>query len=106
MSTLLHGRQLLLVDGTGRLPDQKGQRQHAALRPHSHVWYMSEERSSTSMHTRLFRTGMQGSAEGNPGTTQDLAQVFTPLTCFAGPNRAWGLASGGSASMRRREKSP
>ena len=30
------------------------------------------------MHPRLFTTGLQGSAEGNPGTTHDFAQVFTP----------------------------
>ena len=32
MGTLLHRRQLLRVDGPGPLPDQKGQRKHAALR--------------------------------------------------------------------------
>ena len=46
---------------------------------------------------------MQGSDEGNPGTNQDLAQVFTPLTSLAGPNRAMGLAYGCSDGMRGSE---
>ena len=49
---------------------------------------------------------MQGSTEGNPGTTEDLAQVSTPLTRLARPNRARDLASGGGDSMRRRENQP
>ena len=58
----------------------------------SHVEYMLEERSKKSTHARLLRTRMQGSDNANPGRTQDLAQVFTPLTSLAGPNRAAGLA--------------
>ena len=58
---------------------------------HSHVGYMLEEGSNTTTHTRMLRMGMQGSKEGNPGITQDLARVFTPLTSLAGPNRTTAL---------------
>ena len=49
---------------------------------------------------------MRSATEGNLGTSQELAQVFTPLTGLAGPNRARGLASGGGASLKKRKNSP